>query len=70
LPFEIDLGKGALPNVERHGWVLLRVNGSHHIYGRSGSIVRLSIPVHGNHPLKPGLLCHLLKVAEIPDDEL
>jgi len=38
--------------VERHGWRLLRVNGSHHIYGKPGSLVRLSIPIHGNRPLK------------------
>jgi predicted RNA binding protein YcfA (HicA-like mRNA interferase family) len=53
--------------VERHGWKLLRVHGSHHIYGKDGSVVRLSIPVHGNKPLKTGLLRHLLKLAEIPD---
>lgn len=56
--------------VERRGWQLLRVNGSHHIYGKPGSVVRLSIPVHGNRPLKTGLLRHLAKLAEIPDDEL
>jgi len=37
---------------------LLRINGSHHIYGKSGSVVRLSIPIHGNKPLKTGLLRH------------
>ncbi len=31
--------------VERHGWKLLRVHGSHHIYGKAGSGVRLSIPI-------------------------
>jgi predicted RNA binding protein YcfA (HicA-like mRNA interferase family) len=56
--------------VERRGWRLLRVSGSHHIYGKSGSIVRLSIPIHGNRPLKMGLLHHLAKLADIPDDEL
>lgn len=56
--------------VERRGWQLLRVNGSHHIYGKPGSVVRLSIPIHGNRPLKTGLLRHLAKLAEIPDDEL
>ena len=34
--------------IERRGWVLLRVNGGHHIYGKSGSVVRLSVPIHGN----------------------
>jgi predicted RNA binding protein YcfA (HicA-like mRNA interferase family) len=56
--------------VERHGWRLLRVTGSHHIYGKAGSAVRLSIPVHANRPLKMGLLRHLAKLADIPDDEL
>jgi predicted RNA binding protein YcfA (HicA-like mRNA interferase family) len=40
---------------ERHGWRLMRISGSHHIYGKPGSIVRLSIPIHGNRPLKRGL---------------
>ena len=56
--------------VERRGWRLLRINGSHHIYGKPGSVVRLSIPIHGNHPLKLGLLRHLAKLGEIPDDEI
>ena len=56
--------------VERHGWQLLRVNGSHHIYGKPGSIVRLSIPIHANRPLKTGLLRHLIKIAEIPENEI
>jgi predicted RNA binding protein YcfA (HicA-like mRNA interferase family) len=56
--------------VERRGWRLLRVNGSHHIYGKEGSIVRLSIPIHGNQPLKLGLLRHLAKLAEISEDDI
>jgi len=56
--------------VERRGWGLLRISGSHHIYGKTGSVVRLSIPIHGNRPLKIGLLRHLAKLAEIPDEEL
>ncbi len=56
--------------IERRGWTLLRVSGSHHIYGKSGSIVRLSVPIHGNKPLKTGLLRHLLKLAEISDEDL
>jgi predicted RNA binding protein YcfA (HicA-like mRNA interferase family) len=56
--------------IDRRGWQLLRISGSHHIYGKSGSIVRLSVPIHGNQPLKTGLLRHLAKLAEIPDEEL
>ncbi len=56
--------------VEQRGWRLLRVSGSHHVYAKPGSAVRLSIPIHGNHPLKLGLLHYLAKLAEIPDEEL
>ena len=56
--------------IERRGWTLLRINGSHHIYGKRGSVVRLSIPIHGNKPLKTDLLRHLAKLAEISDDDL
>ena len=56
--------------VERRGWTLLRVSGSHHIYGKPGSIVRLSIPIHANTALKTGLLRHLLKMADIDEADL
>ncbi|MBI3661654.1 MAG: type II toxin-antitoxin system HicA family toxin [Acidobacteria bacterium] len=55
---------------EQHGWNLLRIHGSHHIYGTSGSNVRLSIPIHGNKPLKIGLLKHLLKLAGLSETDL
>lgn len=54
----------------RHGWRLLRVNGSHHIFGKTGSVVRLSVPIHGNHPLKIGLLKHVLKIAGLSETDL
>ena len=52
--------------LEMHGWQLLRVHGSHHIYGKTGAIARLSVPVHGNKPLKRGLQQHLLEMSGIP----
>jgi predicted RNA binding protein YcfA (HicA-like mRNA interferase family) len=63
-------GKDLARVVERHGWGLLRVNGSHHIYGKSGSAVRLSIPIHANKPLKTGLLRALLKAAGLTEADL
>lgn len=56
--------------VERRGWKLLRISGSHHIYGKDGSTMRLSVPIHGNVALKSGLLRHLMKLAEISDSDL
>lgn len=63
-------GKELARIVEQQGWNLLRVNGSHHIYGKQGSDVRLSIPIHGNKRLKIGLLKHLLKLAGLSEADL
>ncbi len=63
-------GKQLCKIMEKNGWQLLRINGSHHVYGKSESTVRLSIPVHGNRPLKTGLLRHLLKLADLTDADL
>ena len=56
--------------VERKGWVLLGVHGSHQIYGREGSTVRLSIPVHEGRDLKVGLVRHLMNRAGVSEDDL
>lgn len=56
--------------LERHGWKLMRIKGSHHIYGKEGSEIRISVPIHGDKTLKIGLIKHLLKLAEIDEKEL
>jgi len=63
-------GKQLCRVLERKGWVLARISGSHHIYMRQGIPYRLSIPVHGNKPLKIGLLKHFMKLADIEEAEL
>lgn len=63
-------GKQFAKLLESRGWVLLRVNGSHHIYGKPNNPKRISVPIHGNKALKTGLLKHFLKVAELSEDEL
>jgi predicted RNA binding protein YcfA (HicA-like mRNA interferase family) len=63
-------GKEFAKVLERHGWTLLRIQSSHHIYGKEGSNVRLSIPVHSNQALKTGLLKHMMKLASISEEDL
>jgi predicted RNA binding protein YcfA (HicA-like mRNA interferase family) len=63
-------GKEFAKLLEHHGWSLLRVQGSHHIYGRAGINVRLSVPIHGNQALKAGLLKHLIKLAGLSESDL
>ncbi|HOH29179.1 MAG TPA: type II toxin-antitoxin system HicA family toxin [Candidatus Hydrogenedentes bacterium] len=63
-------GKDLCKVLEQHGWKLLRIQGSHHIYGYTESIVRISVPVHANRVLKRGLLLHLMKCAGLSESEL
>jgi predicted RNA binding protein YcfA (HicA-like mRNA interferase family) len=56
-------GKEFARLLESHGWSLQRINGSHHIYAKAGSTVRISIPIHGNESLKVGLQRYLMKLA-------
>ena len=63
-------GKKFAQLLEKKGWMLRRINGSHHIYMKEGSLVRISVPIHGNKSLKIGLLRHFMKIAEISEDEL
>jgi len=63
-------GKELIKILDQHGWKLCRINGSHHILGKPGSILRLSVPVHGDTPLKLGLLKHLAKMASLEEGVL
>jgi predicted RNA binding protein YcfA (HicA-like mRNA interferase family) len=63
-------GKDLVRILEHHRWALLRVRGSHHVFGKPGETVRLSIPIHGSTPLKKGLLAHFLKMAGLSEADL
>jgi len=52
------------------GWRLARVTGSHHIYVRQGSNLRITVPIHGNQDLKTGLQRAIMKLAGITEEEL
>ncbi len=56
--------------LRKKGWELERIKGSHHIYGKKGTSIKISVPVHGNKPLKRGLLKYFLKIAGISEEEL
>lgn len=63
-------GKRLARLLEQRGWELKRINGSHHIFTKPGSEVRITVPIHGSKSLKSGLLRHLMKIAEISEAEL
>jgi predicted RNA binding protein YcfA (HicA-like mRNA interferase family) len=58
-------GKDFAKLLEKNGWTLARIHGSHHIYIKEGRIERISVPIHGNENLKIGLLKNLLKVSAL-----
>jgi len=63
-------GKKFCRLLERKDWNLKRINGSHHIYVKTGVAARISVPVHSNKPLKIGLQGSLMKLADINETEL
>jgi predicted RNA binding protein YcfA (HicA-like mRNA interferase family) len=63
-------GKEFARIIEKHGWMLKRINGSHHVFTKEGCRERIVIPVHGNRPLKIGLLKHQMKIARLLESDL
>jgi predicted RNA binding protein YcfA (HicA-like mRNA interferase family) len=63
-------GKAFCRILEGKGWELNRINGSQRIYAKDGESARISVSVHGNTPLKPGLQRHFMKTTGIDESEL
>ncbi len=63
-------GKDFMRLLHQRGWLLARVNGSHHIFTKLGHRERIVVPVHGNQPLKLGLLKHQMKIAGLSEADL
>jgi len=56
-------GSDAVRAFCKWGFVVERITGSHHILKRPGLRELLSIPVHGNATVKPGLLRSQIRTA-------
>lgn len=63
-------GKDLCRAIQRKGWVLVRIKGSHHVFMKEGRHERIVIPIHGNRPLKLGLLRAQMKIAGLTEEEL
>jgi predicted RNA binding protein YcfA (HicA-like mRNA interferase family) len=70
LRFEAGIRKRLGECFQGKGWALARVKGSHHIFTKDGRRERIVIPIHGNRPLKTGLLKAQMKIAELSEDEI
>lgn len=56
--------------LEGKGWQLMRVKGSHHVYGKTGMTTRISLPIHGSRSLKSGLQRYFMKLAQLKEEDL
>ncbi|MDQ2718650.1 MAG: type II toxin-antitoxin system HicA family toxin [Bacteroidota bacterium] len=63
-------GKEFLKLLEKKGWLLKRINGSHFIYSNPEKVEVISVPVHKNDNLKKGLQKKLMNIAGITDNDL
>ena len=63
-------GKKLRKVVEKLGWTLVRVKGSHHIYTKEDIAKIIVIPVHGNRDLPIGTLKGILKDAELSENDI
>lgn len=52
-------GKDILKKLQAQGWVLNRINGSHHIMTKNG--VAAPVPVHGARDVGAGLVAAIAK---------
>jgi len=64
------IGRQMSALLQKKGWALARVTGSHHIFIRPGSNLRITVPVHANRDLKIGLQRAIMKQAELDEDDL
>ncbi|MEP7013625.1 MAG: type II toxin-antitoxin system HicA family toxin [Acidobacteriota bacterium] len=63
-------GKEVLAVLQRKGFVLTHVRGSHHYLRKSGVGGLVVVPVHGNHTLPVGTLRSILRQAGLTAEDL
>jgi len=67
---KVITGKELCKILERKGWKLARMQGSHYIYVKEGVKEIIVVPVHRNKSLKIGLLKKIMKIANISEKKL
>ena len=58
-------GKQAIAKLKEAGWVLARIEGSHHIMQKSGVPRSVPVPVHGAKDLGAGLLAAIQRQSGV-----
>ena len=63
-------GKKLCKIIEKFGWKLARIKGSHHIYTKENVSTIVVIPIHGNRDLPIGTLKGILKDAGLNENDI
>lgn len=61
-------GKEVVRRLRQHGFVVMRVKGSHHFMQHADGLATV-VPVHGNEVIGPGLLNKILSDCELTVEE-
>jgi len=62
--FTVMSGKELIKIMQKDGWIVDRISGSHHIMIKDGKRA-VPVPVHGNRDLPKGLLSAIMRQAEL-----
>jgi predicted RNA binding protein YcfA (HicA-like mRNA interferase family) len=62
-------GKQVIAALEKEGWYVKRVRGSHHVLRHPNIADAIPVPVHGNREIKRGTLASILRAAGISREE-
>jgi predicted RNA binding protein YcfA (HicA-like mRNA interferase family) len=62
-------GKQVIAALEKEGWYVKRVRGSHHVLRHPDIPDAIPVPVHANRVIKRGTLASILRTAGIGRDE-
>lgn len=56
--------------LKEHGWIPVRVSGSHHTFHKPGIVMIVTVPFHGrNELIKIGTLKSIARQSGIPETE-
>lgn len=62
-------GKQVIAALEKDGWYVKRIRGSHHVMRHPDIPDAIPVPVHGNRAIKRGTLSSILRAAGLSRDE-
>jgi predicted RNA binding protein YcfA (HicA-like mRNA interferase family) len=62
-------GKQVIAALEKEGWYVKRVRGSHHVLRHPSIPDAIPVPVHGNREIKRGTLASILRATGIGREE-